>query len=699
MSYNIIPTMDQEDTSSKALNLQDLCMIEIINDLDCYAPELLARLPTRFRRQLLHNLPALDLCQLEHSPVAHGVDLNSVWKDKYPPWNNLGGTVRVRNVSYFTVRSKEDSDVDWKQEYMSILCHSVLETQAAIVYTNMSVYQYTEHYQRPVVDWLVTIKAASFLKPDADAYVERLERLTQLFFVEAENGKRLDRIVPARYVKMRISASSTTQEKLLDLIVNRCHFRPQFLSVEIFKLHSTPLLSHTSVQCQSLLDALLSGVEELQINGSIPLDIHEHPSVSIARDTPKKFLKAPNLKSLQIQFNTLPNVSASGSKSLAEEFLSSFSPFIFSLDSTPMYTSLTKLCVKDCLEPNCVQLIAGMIEQQVNLKHLSLDTLYSDRLKDKSAASLKPLLLAITSFCERSNFESLSVSFACFHPTVLRYLFGTFLTVACAHEQKFYLKKVVASPRNTSPFISFEDWTQVPDCGATHKEVCSLDDFGLGSSIYTVLFSLPVVQMKSLQVSVNHWDTESLHTAAQHPRLYLEELYLVLCSTTLTLAEDLKKLFQIPTLKKASITLRTEAEDTLPILADAVAGAYTSLHVIELIGCDFTSITENCMAMLFDSVFSLTQKANLSLDVSKCSPPGLLLPLIADTVLTSYQQNVEDTGDDSPLKELLVPRGNFEEEEEEEGFDPDEEEEFGEDSDLEMTMLLPAEVVGSVVLV
>ena len=63
-------------------SLQDLCLLEVINDLDSYPVELLASLPRWLRYRLLNNLPALDLCHMGRTPIARGVDVENIWKSR-----------------------------------------------------------------------------------------------------------------------------------------------------------------------------------------------------------------------------------------------------------------------------------------------------------------------------------------------------------------------------------------------------------------------------------------------------------------------------------------------------------------------------------------------------------------------------------------------------------------------------------------
>ena len=64
------------------LSLQDLCFLRIINDVEYYPVWMLASLPLWLCNQLLSSLPLLDLCHLDCSPIARGVDMDEIWKAK-----------------------------------------------------------------------------------------------------------------------------------------------------------------------------------------------------------------------------------------------------------------------------------------------------------------------------------------------------------------------------------------------------------------------------------------------------------------------------------------------------------------------------------------------------------------------------------------------------------------------------------------
>ena len=81
--YSKSESPDTESECLLPLPLQDLCLLKVINDLDSYPVKLLALLPHWLRYRLLNNIPVLDLCHLEHTSVARGVDTDEIWSSRW----------------------------------------------------------------------------------------------------------------------------------------------------------------------------------------------------------------------------------------------------------------------------------------------------------------------------------------------------------------------------------------------------------------------------------------------------------------------------------------------------------------------------------------------------------------------------------------------------------------------------------------
>ena len=65
--------------SKGPLSLQTWCIIRLTNDFETFSPESLTFLPLKVRYDLLKNLPAADVCQLEQSSFVEGLDMERVW--------------------------------------------------------------------------------------------------------------------------------------------------------------------------------------------------------------------------------------------------------------------------------------------------------------------------------------------------------------------------------------------------------------------------------------------------------------------------------------------------------------------------------------------------------------------------------------------------------------------------------------------
>lgn len=79
------------------LLLQDLCLLTVMNYLRSYPRNMLASSPLWLHHRLLNVIPTLDLCQLEHTSVADGIDVDVIWKRRWHG-SRLRGDIFQLNV-------------------------------------------------------------------------------------------------------------------------------------------------------------------------------------------------------------------------------------------------------------------------------------------------------------------------------------------------------------------------------------------------------------------------------------------------------------------------------------------------------------------------------------------------------------------------------------------------------------------------
>ena len=96
---------------STVRSLQELCFTHIVMTLEEYTDEELALLPKRFREQLLHSIPVVDVCRLEKTRFTSGIDMNSVWEyffhliPRERSWHHSKGALGWRNKFFQSIIS------------------------------------------------------------------------------------------------------------------------------------------------------------------------------------------------------------------------------------------------------------------------------------------------------------------------------------------------------------------------------------------------------------------------------------------------------------------------------------------------------------------------------------------------------------------------------------------------------------------
>ena len=584
------------------LALEDCCLAWLVSDLEHYPPELLALLPLRLRYRLLANLPVLDLCQLEHTSVAEGVDLESIWKLKCSPWGKKGA-VKQGLVEYIDL-----SSLSWRERYLHAVANTILNNslehhQNFLRQSAHEIRRYftNAQYYTVVADWLFSLKGYQFLNESGDlqSSYDWQNLASSFLFFEAESGNSYDRLTPPRYVSYKSDCSPRpSDEELITLLLRNCNFKPKCLFASSLGYTASELL--LQYEACGILKEFLNDVEQLQL--------YAH--------------------------DKLPNVPVV----LFQSMFSGTSPCkLRTLQVVFWYTYSSGLSQKnkEVFQKSMVRIIANVIKQQSFLEtiHFSLRELLNESVL--ASKEFTALAASLTSFVARPRFRTLDIFWFSAPANVVADILCAFLVSPCSHQQMLKLPRLTTQPSSRQllpaspcPAVAMP----VPDAGVEYKELYLHQQLHVNKSyvrICKTLFAFPKIRLRFLEVgciqTTNHHYVNTLHMAAQHPDIQVKALSIQLQSgTDPSLHDDMRALLQIPTLTKLSlpstVRLTNPGNTFLPILAQELPKRHhlTAIEELDLGKSNFLELPAKEVEHLFQSIFSLPHLSELTLKMDHC---------------------------------------------------------------------------------
>ena len=618
-------------------------MIEIINDLDCYAPELLARLPTRFRRQLLHNLPALDLCRLEHSPVAHGVDLNSIWKEMYPPF--------LKRFDRLPKLPKDGSGVyvDWKMEYFNVVMDYILRNKPHIYVERNEDFK----YRYTIVDCLIAVRPRKLLgvydleEPEYQGAEWWFKHQTPLIFYET------DKVTTKRLIELRGAGKDSL--KLLDILASRCHLRPKTFCVDrsVVEEWGQPLLQYK--QTRKVLKELLSELEQFCVH--IAYTSHNTSFYNISQ-VPIQITKAifsnpkPKLASLKTGFS-FPGVMEKD----ISDYMRGFSPIFFAIPTirqitsvTAKYPHLTKLEIDGNLDKSSVVTLAALIEQQSVLEELAVPNFAPEGLSvvDKDVTPvIEPIVVAFSRVFYKPRFKRFQMDQSHIHPSIVRHIVFGFLSAPCSHKQELLIDKFHITPTLNVRYEKPCTTHPAPSCALNHKFLWPGrgTELKLLAELFPIVFEFPVVRMHTFLVGFfPRRGINILHLAAEHGQFFVTTFILVYITESETLQEDLKVLLKVPTLH--TFIVYPYNVQQLGYIANTLQGQPNLLTLS--IGGTNPENSGEVLSRIFNGIFSLPQVSDFTLDFTQNNFK------ISDSDCVLLHECWLETAAGRPLKELVI---------------------------------------------
>ena len=379
---------------SKPLSLQQQCFVHLITNLEEFSPDILALLPLRVRRELFLRLPAADICYLEQTAVADGVDMDAIWGDlcvRLGVADSAGeqgqpkDTVVPHHAAIFYSRLSKAMDepcyASNRERFTTLICSLLLSLvlQTSATYPGKAS---APKSSRPFLRLLLR-----YLFSDAVGNHGKVQHLRSVCLVQC--GKVIE---PRRFEKY-VSYSQFDSPGMLNYVLQECQLYPRFLFL------NWQLVDKSVFESEANLAQLTSTVDQLQFCIMGPTKLEEYaeqrsldPASDVFPVTPmagileaisrsqKPCLRSMIIHALQTGFDSVfRNVQESDTKprkpagELVEHILKEISVPLLSAPSASSFQGLKELWIStNFTNANATELFFKTVQSQQQLESLRI---------------------------------------------------------------------------------------------------------------------------------------------------------------------------------------------------------------------------------------------------------------------------------------------------------------------------------------
>ena len=416
------------------LRLQSLLFI--IGHLDQYRSETLALLPPRTRRQLLLNLPVIDVCRLEGSGVTKDIDMEEVWKTLY--YNRLPTHQKTFEDYLTTIDKIEETGANpsWKDCYFSTVFH----THIGQPYDVDCSCPYGVHLQQDLLYGMYTYNGTLELQEcfgprsgscfGVETYTRPCSRLTP--------SRYHSELANPMYTALCRGADSppTTVYTIIPMLVDTCKFKPTSFSA------SDARLSDFGDKCFTddyfpYWKSFLGNVRSLGIARLERTELHSGWKQIIDAILCSAHCKLNELyidvaRNRDFHRDSYPEVNE-----LIAFLVPYFSPTPCSNTSAVPYAHLRKVHIIGAIKTVTDALNAGMIlNHQQDLQVVTINQRFTSETPDAH------LTLALTTFIKKSSFQKLTLSSTSISTSLLLKVLCEFFSSPSTNHQQLCLEHV-----------------------------------------------------------------------------------------------------------------------------------------------------------------------------------------------------------------------------------------------------------------
>ena len=588
------------------LYLQDLCLLKVVNDLDGYPVDLLASLPRWLRYRLLNSLPDIDLCRLDHTPIAKDIEVDQLWRtrlqdlvSKYPR--------RIRVQTRVTKPSVDGGQATIQQD-VTPLSQFDLNVSTGFNVSNM---------RRRIRCGLALRMAA-------------LRNQSPTFSAKAG----LDLALEQLKEESRTCESNTPSRRryLLEIMGNLLSHVDHSFIVRATSINGAKLLQNlASHESTSITDRASNNVWKKQAT-ALKMNLHRG-TVSVRRvsSEPSTLLSPFRLQSLKeggvmklISFlvNYCPQPASINLhvNAMSTQIHHALYGGKFAQDNGYKLSTRSKMCIASmnhllgkakilklgCDDYSSIGIMTSMIEAAMSegsecklmCLYCSLPDLYTDVLTPLSSVFSLP------------NFRYLILDLNAFYIPNLSKILVAFLTAPCSHKHQLTIQVdreiQLIDELDVADLATFNmGVVTIPQCAIEHKVLHSTK---CGAAVLHVLLQLPTVRLNELHInSLKHIHLCSLHPDLKAMKLFINVDMTVTDQDSLTCREDLVRLLKMPTLREISICGRWLSCNNFKV--GVIEGFHTRaqsslpLRIITL--QSYTDLANQDYRPLWNAIFSL----------------------------------------------------------------------------------------------
>ena len=239
----------------KVKPLQELSFTHILMTLEEYAIDDLALLPKSIRNQMLHNLPIVDVCQLEGTRFMAGISEDSMWEKLYK--------------DLIEPHRRPRSNKSWKEHFLGKISDTLIKDNRPYGYSQvmtrtdksqpwvgstMTDDGPAHKHPMDIVNYLVATKGGEVLTiadeklNDSESYLRRkygpanvVMRRHKVTLVKGivppgvlYNKGQSNQLIPPRYKKFFNKGSCFLPDATaIELLCSKCQFRPKEVFIHV----------------------------------------------------------------------------------------------------------------------------------------------------------------------------------------------------------------------------------------------------------------------------------------------------------------------------------------------------------------------------------------------------------------------------------------------------------------------------------